>query len=125
MNKVESLIRLYIHAYNAMDVDGMLDCLSDDVVFENVSNHGHHLELAGKDAFEVTARESVNVFSKRQQTLTRVLVQGGYASAELVFEGVAAHDLPNGVKQGETLRLRGCSFFEIENGLIQRIADYS
>jgi hypothetical protein len=33
--------------------------------------------------------------------------------------------LPNGLKAGETIRLRRASFLEVRSGLLSRIADYS
>ena len=50
---------------------------------------------------------------------------GGKAAAEIEFEGKAAVDLPNGIKAGETVKVRGASFFEFRGNLLCRIADYS
>ena len=50
---------------------------------------------------------------------------GEAAAAEIEFEGRAAVDLPNGIRAGETVRVRGASFFEFRGPLLCRIADYS
>ncbi|HAE28052.1 MAG TPA: nuclear transport factor 2 family protein, partial [Hyphomonas adhaerens] len=57
--------------------------------------------------------------------LVNVVSGGGKAAAEIEFEGKAAVDLPNGIKAGETVKVRGASFFEFRGNLLCRIADYS
>ena len=47
------------------------------------------------------------------------------AAAEIEFEGRAAVDLPTGVKAGQSVKVRGASFFEFRGPLLCRIADYS
>ena len=36
---IEDMITRYIKSYNSRDIEGMLDCVTEDVVFENISNH--------------------------------------------------------------------------------------
>ena len=122
---LDDVIARYIQSYNARDIDGMLDCVTDDVVFENISNAGGSMRLDGKDMMRQVAELSGNAFSYRRQRLINVVSGGGKAAAEIEFEGKAAVDLPNGVKAGETVKVRGASFFEFRGNLLCRIADYS
>ena len=122
---LDDVIARYIQSYNARDIDGMLDCVTDDVVFENISNIGGSMRLDGKDMMRQVAELSGNAFSYRRQRLINVVTGGGKAAAEIEFEGKAAVDLPNGVKAGETVKVRGASFFEFRGNLLCRIADYS
>ena len=122
---LDDVIARYIQSYNARDIDGMLDCVTDDVVFENISNAGGSMRLDGKDMMRQVAELSGNAFSYRRQCLINVVSGGGKAAAEIEFEGKAAVDLPNGVKAGETVKVRGASFFEFRGNLLCRIADYS
>ena len=122
---LDDVIARYIQSYNARDIDGMLDCVTDDVVFENISNAGGSMRLDGKDMMRQVADLSGNAFSYRRQRLINVVSGGGKAAAEIEFEGKAAVDLPNGVKAGETVKVRGASFFEFRGNLLCRIADYS
>ena len=46
-------------------------------------------------------------------------------TTDIVYEGVLAVDLPNGMKAGEELRINGCSEFEFKDGKIYRITDFS
>ena len=122
---LDDVIARYIQSYNARDIDGMLDCVTDDVVFENISNAGGSMRLDGKDMMRQVADLSGNAFSYRRQRLINVVTGAGKAAAEIEFEGKAAVDLPNGVKAGETIKVRGASFFEFRGQLMSRIADYS
>ena len=122
---IEAIIERYITSYNARDIEGMLECVTNDVVFENISNTGQSMRLEGKAAMGQVAELSCNAFSYRRQRLISLTHAAGKAAAEVEFEGKAAVDLPNGVRAGETMKLRGASFFEMRGALLSRIADYS
>ena len=122
---LDEVIARYIASYNARDIDGMIGCVTDDVVFENISNTGQSMRLDGKDMMRQVADLSGTAFSYRRQRLVNVVTGAGKAAAEIEFEGKAAVDLPNGVRAGETVKIRGASFFEFRGNLLCRIADYS
>ncbi len=121
----DDLISRYISCYNNSDIEGMVACVTEDVVFENISNTGQSMRLEGKDAMREVARLSGNAFSYRRQKLLRIVRGEGRAAAEIEFEGKTAVDLPNGTPAGETVRIRGASFFEFRGDKLSRIADYS
>ena len=121
----EDIIHRYIQSYNDRDIEGMLDCVTEDVVFENISNTGQTMRLEGRDNMGEVARLSGNAFSYRRQKLSSLVIGEGKAAAEIEFEGKAAVDLPNGVKAGETIKIHGATFFEFRGRLLSRIADYS
>jgi hypothetical protein len=121
----EDIINRYIKCYNERDIEGMLDCVTEDVIFENISNASQSMRLEGRDQMGEVARLSGNAFSYRRQRLISIVVGDGKAAAEIEFEGKAAVDLPNGVRAGETVKIRGASFFEFRGRLLTRIADYS
>ena len=122
---MEAIIEQYLTSYNARDIEGMLACVTEDVIFENISNTGQSMRLEGKEAMGQVAELSCNAFSYRRQRLISLVHTPGRAAAEVEFEGKAAVDLPNGVRAGETMKLRGASFFEVRGNLLSRIADYS
>lgn len=122
---LDDVIRQYIASYNNRDIDAMLACVTDDVVFENISNAGQSMRLDGKMMMRQVAEVSGNAFSYRRQRLINLVTGTGTAAAEIEFEGRAAVDLPNGVRAGETVKVRGASFFEFRGPLLCRIADYS
>lgn len=121
----DDIINRYIQSYNDRDIEGMLDCVTEDVVFENISNASQSMRLEGREQMGDVARLSGNAFSYRRQRLISLVVGAGKAAAEIEFEGKAAVDLPNGIKAGETVKIRGASFFEFRGRLLSRIADYS
>ncbi len=122
---LDEIIRRYIASYNDRDIDTMLACVTDDVVFENISNAGQSMRLDGKAMMRQVAEVSGNAFSYRRQRLINIVTGTSKAAAEIEFEGRAAVDLPNGVRAGETVKVRGASFFEFRGPLLCRIADYS
>ncbi len=122
---LEDVITKYIACYNARDIEGMIEFVTDDVVFENISNAGNSMRLEGREAMREVAELSGNAFSYRRQRIVSLIAHEGKAAAEIEFEGKAAVDLPNGVKAGETIKVRGASFFEFRGNLMCRIADYS
>lgn len=121
----EDIINRYIQSYNDRDIEGMLDCVTEDVIFENISNASQSMRLEGRDQMGEVARLSGHAFSYRRQRMINLIIGEGKASAEIEFEGKAAVDLPNGVRAGETVKIRGASFFEFRGRLLSRIADYS
>lgn len=121
----EETVRLYLAAYNDRDIPGMLSQVTEDVVFENISNTGQSMRLEGREMMRHVAELAGNAFSWRHQELVNILIHDRKAAAEVRFEGQAAINLPNGTRAGEIVRVSGASFFEFRDGLICRIADYS
>lgn len=122
---MEEIILGYIDAYNNKDVPAMVALLDEQIIFENVSNTSGVMQLNSRQEFEQLALQSVNYFSERKQ-IVRFLVQGTEAAAvEIDYVATLAQDLPNGLKAGQQLQLRGVSIFEVKQGKISRISDYS
>ena len=119
------IIQNYIEAYNDRDIERMLTFVTEDVVFENISNTGQSMRFEGRQAMAEVVRLSGNAFSYRRQKLIKLILDGNLASAEVKFEAKAAVDLQTGAKAGDMIKLRGASFFEFRDGLHCRIADYT
>lgn len=125
MEDLESLIERYVDCYNRVDIEGMLDCVTDDVRFENISNAGQSMQLEGKAALSQVAEASAQAFTYRRQRVMSLVSNHERAAAEVRFQGIAALDLPNGVREGQSVDIRGASFFEARDGKLSRIVDYS
>ena len=121
----EQLIRAYIAAYNAFDVDQMLACLAKDVLFENIQDGEVTLSLKGLAAFRQQAAASAAYFSEREQTILALQHHQDRSEAEIAYRAVLATDLPNGMKKGAVLQLTGKSVFVLESGKIKRLTDRS
>lgn len=123
--QVPAIVRNYIDAYNAKDVDGMLKCLAPGVRFQNITSGEVNAETTGTGEFEKLARMGVAAFRERCQTLTNCIAVADYVMIEVDYTAVVATDLPNGWKAGRELRFTGASYFELENGRIAKIVDAS
>ena len=120
-----SVIERYITAYNAFDVDGMMETIHDDIEFKNVSGGVVTAAASGAREFRELAEQSKGLFTSREQVIRTFESHGDKAVIQVAYEAVLATDLPNGMKAGETLRLDGRSEFVFRDGQISQLADYS
>lgn len=125
MSDLATLVRRYVDRYNSNDVDGMLECCADDVVFETVSNPGGSIRLSGKDEMREVIEATTRAFRERRHEVVTILVDGQRAAAETVFSGVAAAELGQHVRPGEHVSIRGATMFELRDNKLSRICDYS
>ncbi|WP_312887292.1 nuclear transport factor 2 family protein [Paenibacillus rhizosphaerae] len=121
----ELLIRHYIEAYNAFDIEGMLSVLHPDVVFRNIVGNEVSVETKGLQSFRGLAEKAAALFSTRLQTILELREMNGRIEADIDYTGVLASDLPDGAKAGDTIRLQGRSIFTIRDGKLSLIEDYS
>lgn len=125
MTDVAALVRRYVERYNANDVDGMLDCCAENVVFETISNPGGSIKLNGKAEMREVIEATTRAFRERRHEVVAILVDGQRAAAETAFSGVAAAELGQYVRSGEHVSIRGASMFEASDDKFVRICDYS
>jgi steroid delta-isomerase-like uncharacterized protein len=125
MSEIASLVRRYVDRYNSNDVDGMLDCCVDDVIFETITNPGGMIRLNGKVEMREIIEATTKAFRERRHELVSILVDGEKAAAETVFSGVAATELGHHVRPGEHISIRGATMFELRDNKLSRICDYS
>lgn len=116
------LIRDYYDAFNRGDVDGMLDCLSDDVRHD-VNQGGVRV---GKDVFAAFCAHMSKTY---REHLTDMVIMasadGSRAAAEFTVNGTyleTDEGLPPA--NGQTYRLPAGAFFAVEGGLITRVTTY-
>ena len=121
----KAIVENYLNSYNDFDIDGMTKNLTDNVVFENVSNGKVELRTEGLSEFKQQAEFAKQYFTQRKQSVdswefidTKVIIG-------IDYEAILAMDLPNGMKTGDTLKLKGKSEFDFENGKIKSITDKS
>lgn len=119
------LIETYLESYNSFDISGMLSLLDDGVIFENEVSGDVNLRAEGKAEFERLASESAQLFRARQQRMTEIAIDGATAEISIDYKATLATDLPNGLKSGDILELKGKTLFEFKNGKISYIKDIS
>ncbi|WP_242928257.1 nuclear transport factor 2 family protein [Pontibacter vulgaris] len=122
---VQGIIEDYIYAYNIFNVEDMLANMAPDIEFESITNGEVTLEIKGIENFRSQAEAATNYFTKRKQTITSLSIRGNTAEAVIDYEAKLAIDLPNGLKAGDKLELKGKSVFTFEDGKIMRLQDYS
>lgn len=122
---IQQTIEAYITAYNNFDVEGMVAQLHPEIEFENITNGEITLTLKGLDAFKAQAQEATKYFTKREQKITQLTIVNNTAEAQLDYTAIVAIDLPNGLKAGGKLELKGMSVFTFEGGKILKLQDYS
>ncbi|WP_438991070.1 ketosteroid isomerase-related protein [Lentibacter sp.] len=115
-------VEAYFAAFNAGDVQGMLDCLAEDVA--------HHVNEGqvrrGKAAF---ADFCAHMSRSYQEELTDMVIfeaEGGTrAAAEYIVNGTyLATDSGLPEARGQSYRLPAGSFFALEGGKITRVVTY-
>lgn len=121
----KNLIENYVRAYNAFDVDGMLSNLHEEIAFKNISGGETTLELNGIEAFQDQARQVVGLFAEREQKITNFVCSEEFCEIEVDYSATLDSDLPNGLKSGDKINLKGKSIFHFADGKIIEIQDVS
>ena len=121
----EEIIGSFITAYNSFDIDAMLLLVHANIEFKNISNGEVDASTAGKDEFEKLARQSVTLFKEREQTIISYKEINDKVIVEIQYRAILAIDLPNGLKSGDTLDMRGSSEYIFKDGLIFSLVDQS
>ncbi len=117
-----ALIQAYYDAFNAQDIDTFLSLLADDVIHD--LNQGPR--EVGKAAFARFV-ERMNTCYREHLFELHILTSddGRRAAVEYTVLGVyLATDAGLPEANGQTYRLPGGAFFEIEDGKITRITNY-
>ena len=125
MDSVPTIVARYIDAYNRMNVQAMLDCLSGDVRFINRSNGEVTNETHGIEACRALAEQGVELFAEREQTILDCIAIEDRAAVRIGYRAKVKADLPNGWKAGQEIEMTGTSFFMISEGKISEVIDAS
>ena len=119
------LVERYINLNNDNDVEGVLECCADDILFESVMNPNNSVRLTGKQDVREILAGTMEAFSERSHRISSLIVDGDRAAAETLFIGTAAAELGDGVGPGDEVSIRGATIFDTRDGKIVRICDYS
>ena len=121
----KNLIERFVRAYNSFDVDGMMALMHPECSFQNISGSEVTASATGVRQFRELADKAKALFSSRSQTITAYEDDAETVTLSVDYEGVLRVDLPNGLKAGQTLKLKGQSVFRFRDGLIYELIDYS
>jgi nucleoid DNA-binding protein len=121
----ETIIGNYIDAYNRFDVERMVKNFHEEIRFENINQGKVTLSLSGLSAFKEQANEARHYFSVRKQTPRSFRHHKNSSEVDLDYYAILAIDLPNGLKKGDELKLRGRSVFTFTGTKIIMLTDIS
>ncbi len=124
-NEQKRMIENYVNSYNNFDIEGMIQDLDQDIIFENYTGDTLDLKIEGLDGFIKQAESATSFFKERQQTITSWQFDNDLVRITIDYEGILAVDLPNGMKSGDTLQLKGVSEFTFKGNKINSIKDKS
>ena len=117
-----ALIARYYAAFNAMDIDAILACLTDDVAHD--INQG--ARETGKDAFRAFLGRMDHAYSEQLRDIVIMTsTDGARAAAEFMVHGVykvADEGFPPA--HGQSYVLPAGGFFDITDGKISRVSVY-
>lgn len=120
-----TVIENYISAYNRFDVKGMCRDLSEDILFENISDGNVDMSIKGIENFKKQAEAATAYFSERHQRIESWNFNNHVVTIEISYQVTLAIDLPNGMKKGNMLTLKGISEFVFEDHEIISLRDIS
>lgn len=121
----KDLVENYVRAYKDFDIEAMTANLHDEIIFRNISDGETTLELAGRDAFANQAKQSAEIFSEREQKIENMNFKDEICEIEIDYRATLAADLPNGLKAGDKIELKGKSVFRFRDDKISEITDIS
>ncbi len=115
-------VKAYFAAFNRGDIEGMIDCLSEDV-----AHHVNEGEVrVGKDKFRAFCAHMSRTYREDLSDMVIFEAEGGTrAAAEFIVNGTyleTDEGLPEA--RGQNYRLPAGSFFSLESGKITRVVTY-
>jgi len=118
----EALIRRYYDAFNRGDIDGMLACVTDDVIHD--VNQGER--RVGKDRFHAFCARMAHHYQEKLSDIAILTnVDGSRAAAEFNVDGrYVATETGLPPANGQTYVLPAGAFFAVKDGLIARVTTY-
>ncbi|MGB5818063.1 MAG: nuclear transport factor 2 family protein [Saonia sp.] len=120
-----NIIQNYINSYNEFDIDGMIKDLDPEIVFMNISNGKTDFITNGIIEFKNQAEKATSIFSEREQKISESKTNGNIVEIGIHYFAILNIDLPNGLKKGENLSLKGKSVFKFNDEKIVEIRDIS
>ena len=120
-----SIIENYIEAYNTFDIDRMLRDMHENVRFENISGGEVSLITNGIDELRNQAKKAIQLFRKREQKVLDMQFEDNCVEIQIDYKGILAVDLPEGLKAGDRIELKGKSVFTFRDNKIIELKDLS
>ncbi len=121
----KKIIENYIEAYNTFDIERMLQDMHENVRFENISDGEVNMVTNGIDELRNQAKKAIQLFRKREQKVLDMKFDDDRAEIHIDYKGILAVDLPDGLKAGDKIELKGKSVFTFRDNKIIELKDLS
>ncbi|NHE57243.1 nuclear transport factor 2 family protein [Cyclobacterium plantarum] len=121
----KKIIENYVHAYNHFDIEGMVQNMDENIIFENITDGKVDLRTEGLKQFVQQATAAKAYFECRNQQIETWDFLEATVKISISYKAILAIDLPNGMKAGDSLEMRGTSIFAFADGKIIRLTDKS
>ena len=121
-NETVTLLERYYSAFNAARWEEMLNCLSENVLHDlNQSER-----QTGKKAFRAFLERMNASYLEQLSSIAIMTDDDGFrAAVEYIVEGTyQSTDTGLPEAKGQTYRLPGGAFFEVEHGKLSRVTNY-
>ena len=103
----------------------MITYLHPEIEFKNISGGVENAYIKGIEEFRELANKSIQMFKEREQKITSYTESVDTVHVEINYRAILAMDLPNGLKSGETLAIKGKSKYVFKDNLILFLVDES
>lgn len=117
----QKMIKEYIDAYNAFDINGMLKNLHREIQFENIVNGEVTLSISGISDFRDHAARNAEYFITREQKIKNIDILPYEIRINLDFRAILKKDFPDRYKAGDRMDFQGKSVFTFKDGRIAKI----
>lgn len=114
-------IEQYIQAYNAMDIEGMMDNLDQTIEFEFQLDGRIEMKITGFREFRDQAEKNLANFSQREQKILGFKAEGNSIFVDIEFTGIVAPEFAQ--KPNQVIQLKGTSEFLFFEGKISQIIE--
>ena len=112
MTNTKELLHKWIDAFNAHDVDGLVECYDEDAINFQVAAGQPVIGIAKiREDFE----SFFHAFPDTYANVENLMGDGDWAAWEWLGGGTLTGEFLGKQPTGESYQLRGCGFFEYEN----------
>ena len=120
-DKLLGMLEEWGEAWNSHQVEGILSCVTDDIVYEDL---GEARVMRGKAEMRTWINETLSAFPDFRTDLKSLFVSGEWGGSEWVASGTFKGELHHLKPTGKGYSVRGASAMELRDGKIKRNTDY-
>jgi steroid delta-isomerase-like uncharacterized protein len=114
-----NVVERFAEAFNRRDVDGLLDCFTEDATYRDLFYGPHAGRAVLRGMFERMFREGRDY----RWQMDAIVVDAHRAAAEWTFSYTATAAVPR--SEGRRVRFSGMSIFDLEGGRARAYREYA